>query len=477
MRAKLLWLLLACSCTQVEEAPPKEQEPPQDTGPPSPSTGEVRVQGGCAVQPDNVLRYDCTFTLPAPGPLTVTVEGGGRTRTLEGSTATLQHEMTVFLLTPQTDYIWSANSGPDVATGGFTTGPLPAAVDLRATVTGSGTTDSIVIPFQCGAPGHLVAINERGDVEWYQDMTQELGEDLNSLSVTGFDATTESAIALLHHSHITEFDWRGRPLGSASLGTDYDLPTHHSVYRRDGKRFVLNAEAYPLVDGTYLLDGVYIFDTAWSVLGSWSLRDLLTPSGGGMPGGYWGAEFPGAIDFSHSNSIYVDEQGDWILSMRGLHTVIKVRGDLDAPDFGALMWSLSSTAWSPFGTDYLVTSAGGITAKLDFSDQHHAHFEDDGGLWVFDNRGFGEHSRGIRMSLDDTFAVADIDRSLDLPERCSVQSSVYRLPNEHALLTCATSQTLYEFDTTSPDPIWQATVTCGEDGRAPTTHRGQPIFW
>ena len=477
MRGAYLLVPLLVGCGG-EDGPSAQGASTGDTARATSSTSPAPLQGGCAVQSDNVLRYDCVFHLAEPAPLTLAVSGGSRGHTLQSTEPSEQHAFTVVLLKPGTPYDWTVDAGSASLSGSFTTSALPPEVDLRATVTGVGTTDSIVIPFQCGAPGHLVAIDALGEVEWYQDMTSSLdGDDLDGLALSGFDATPESVIGLLHHSHITEFDWSGTSTGSASQGTDYTLPTHHSVHRSPGRRYVLNADTHLLPDGNYLLDGVYVFDADWSPLGEWSLREALTPSGGGPAGGYWGAEFPGAIDYSHTNSIHVDENLDWILSMRGLNTVIKVRGDLGAPDFGALIWSLSSSALSPLGSDYLVTSSQAITPQMDFSDQHHAHVEADGGLWLFDNRAFGENSRGIRMRLEDAYGVADIERVVTHPERSAEQSSVYLLPNDHTLLTCANSQTLYEYAPASTEPVWTATLSCPEGNRAPLTLRGQPVFW
>ncbi len=472
IRVVVVALLVGCggpdNSVRIEETDTVPTTTDTDDPPP-------QLSGGCAVQPENVLRYDCVFDLTGSADLEISLEGGDRSQIFHSEEILDRHEITLWRMRPETTYSWTAVADGGQLSGEFTTGPLPSAVDIEAVVTGTGTADSIVVPFQCGAPGHLISIDSTGQVEWYQNMTIGLGVGLQGVLITGFDATSDSLIALLGRIGIAEYDWTGELIGGALVGQEYAQPTHHAVFRKDELRFVLNVDVYAEPDGDYLMDGIYVFDSDWNVLGEWSLRDVLTPSGGGPGGGYWASEFPGAIDYSHANGIYVDDSGDWIVSMRGLDTVIKVRGDLAAPDFGWVIWSLTTSVFSPFSSDYLVTSTNGVTQQLDFSDQHHAHLEDDGGLWMFDNGRFGDDSRGIRMTLDDANAIADIDAVFQLPELCAVQSSVYRLPNGHALLTCATSQKIYEFDGVSPDPVWEAALGCPEAGGTPLMVRGQPV--
>ena len=477
MRALVALSLIGCGGKDLGTVPDK----PTDTAPPPVTdTDDIAapwLSGGCSAQDDNALRYNCVFNLSAQDSLQLSLDGPGRDQLYASDAVTDRHELTLYLLTPSTEFTWIASAGGHQLAGTLTTGPLPPDVDIVADVTGVGTADTIVVPFQCGAPGHLVAVDERGQVEWYQNMTRNLGDGLNGINIDGFDASAESLIGLLGHAGIAEYAWEGEQLGSALVGQDYDKPTHHSVFRRDGQRFVLNADDYVEPDGTYVMDGIYVFDADWNVVDEWALRDILAPSGGGAPGGYWGSVFPGAVDYSHSNGIYVGDTSEWIVSMRGLHTVIGVQGASAAPDFGSLQWALTTSGFSPFTTDYLVTSSNGATADPSFSDQHHAHIEDDGGLWLFDNGNFGQDSRALRMTLRDDYDVADIDQVFQLDELCAVQSSVYLLPNAHVLVTCAGTQTIYEFDGASPEPIWEVKLSCAQGGNAPLMVRGQPIFW
>jgi len=454
---------------------PTDSDPPTDTDTDT-DAPLGPFSGGCEVQDDNVLRYDCTFELEEAGPVSVSLEGGSRSQVFSSTEVAHRHVIALYLMTGETNYTWTATADQSVLLGQFTTGALPPVADIYADITGTGTTDTIVVPFQCGGPGQLVAIDERGQVEWYQNMTVGFGEGPGVL-LAGFDASAASLIGLLGHSGIAEFAWTGERLGGGKVGVDYPLPTHHSVFRKGSLRFVLNANSFTEADGTYVMDGVYVFDADWAVLDEWSLREVLTPSGGGPIGGFWADEFPGTVDYSHGNGIDVDDAGDWILSFRGLNTVIKIRGDPVAPDFGSVLWALTTSGLSPFTSDYSVISSNGATTEPFFNEQHHAHLEDDGGLWLFDNGEFGADSRGMRMMLDDNAATADIDQVFQLDTFCSVQSSVYRLPNGHALVACAGNQTLYEFDGVSSEPVWLASLGCNQAASTPLMVRGQPVFW
>lgn len=438
----------------------------------------------CQVQPDNALRIDCSYVLDEDAPLLVQVRKDGlEIDRATSDTPARTHAFTFWNLDPETTYTLRAVPGGRTDRAweeSVTTDPLPEVVDLAIERSGAPTVEHVLFPFQCGGPGHLVLVRASdGQVVWYQDITggTQLGKNIR---VDGFefDAASGTVLALLGHLGVREFTFEGEVTFEAGkvLDPPLGLPTHHDAHRLGDRRYVLNADAHIEADGAYVMDGVYVLAPDGSVEAEWSMRDHVTPSGGGPGGGYWQAEYPDAVDYTHTNNLYVDPSGDWLLSSRATNTTLKVRGDPDAADFGEIVWALNTWLGVPFASDFEVISSNGVTDQLILSDQHHTTFDDDGLLMMFDNGRPNDHSRGVALALDEANGVADIVDAWPLDQHCPIQGSIFRLPNQHVLLTCPTLRTFYEFAPGETTPLFTMGVQCAQGDEKPLVVRGQPVF-
>lgn len=451
----------------------------------TPGPGEGALPGpvanpSCALQDDNALRLDCAITLDAPGPVDLLVMDGELVvRRFASDDTASEHAVTLWGLRAEHTYTVRVvpRSDPGAAWDErITTGALPQNIRLVAPPTGTSGTDAVLFPFQCGGPGHLVLVDTTdGEVLWYQPIID--GTDLPELlKVDGFeyDAERGSIVLLAGHKGVREIDWTGRVLLETGIFYGLERPTHHDVHSRGDLTYALNAAAHVEPDSEYVLDGVYVFGADGEVAATWDLRDHLTPSGAGPASGYWSLEFPGAVDYTHTNGLFVDEAGDWILSSRAMHTILKVVGDPDAPDFGDILWALTTNSGSAFESDFEVVSSGGIT-DLTFSDQHHANLDADGHLLMFDNGNGAELSRALDIVLDEALGTADIVDTWSLEEHCPIQSSAFRLPGGNVLVTCATSRSFSEFAPGVDAPVWTMKAECADTDDRPLAVRGQPI--
>ena len=240
-------------------------------------------------------------------------------------------------------------------------------------------------------------------------------------------------------------------------GSFYGKP-HHDVFRRDGRTYVLVQES---VDGV-LLDAVQVFDASGAPEAVWRLADHLDPA----------VDRHGYLinDYSHANSIWVDEAGDWYLSSRHLSAVFKVAG-LEAPDAGEVRWVLVG--------DPEETRVEGTLQLLDeasFVRQHNVHVTPDGRLALFDNRlQFPERSRVLWLAIDEQAGTAAVDQLWTLPLHCPFQGGAWTTPAGTALATCAPHRIAFELAPDDEEPVAQLEVSCASAGQDSYVPRMVPL--
>lgn len=462
MRALLL-LLFACG--------PAATKPGGPSGP-TPT---------CVRQAENALRFDCAVRLPEADALEILLLDGGEVAARFHSPPSDLHTPTLWGLSPQTAYtarFVPASRPAEAWEEPLSTGALPSALQLETVQTGTPTVEHLLFPFQCERPGHLVLLRiSDGTVVWYQ----RVGADLpigHLVKVDGFelDAPSRSIDVLVAHSVVRRFAWTGEILMETGLYFDtLPRPTHHDLHRQGPWTVALNAADHEGPEGSYVVDGVYVLDEAGGVVQEWDLIDHLVLEGG-RPGGYWSIEFPGSIDYTHANNIFVTDDGDWLLSFRAFHSMLRVAGP-ESPDFGEIRWALSTLPDPLLGSDFQVVSTHGATARTRITNPHHATFDELGRMLLFDNghgQG-GQTSRVLALVVDEDAGVADIVEAWDLPLHCPVQGSVYPLPSGNLLATCPTHQTVYELAPDEPEPVWSLKASCTALNTRPLMVRAQPV--
>ncbi len=441
MRASFLasaWVIGCTGGTTSDDAGETDVDTDQvvvgtaDTGAPDPA-----LSVACAMSADNPLRASCEVAVVPPAVVEITLtrdDGGAPERTFNSPEGTDAASVVLYWMAPETDYTWTASvpTAPDLGevTGALRPGALPAELGITTTVTGTASASLYGLASPCSEVSAAVIVDGAGVPQWIQPI-----ESQGYVDAVTF--TEDGTVLALVGSDITEYALDGTVLLHLERGTDFAERIHHDVFRRDGLTYGLFQEAVQSGPGDYLMDGFYVFDAAGAIVGEWHLIDHHVP--------VIGTQIPLGIDYSHANSIWVDEAGDVLVSFRHLSAFAKIAG-LQAADSGAIRWTVSGDpTHSPLGGGFTLTaSAGGIET---FELQHNVHPLPSGAYALFDNRkSFLEPSRVLQLQVDPVALTADISAVYTLPEHCPFQGGAWHTDAGNPIGTCAPLRTAYEFD-------------------------------
>lgn len=107
-----------------------------------------------------------------------------------------------------------------------------------------------------------------------------------------------------------------------------------------------------------------------------------------------------SIEHTHGNSIFVDTDGNWIVSNASTNDVVKIN-----PVSGEIVWRFGGKK-----NDFKIINDNEANAPLYFSLQHDVHKLDNGNLLMFDN-GFlrnNKYSRAVEYKLDEEKKIAEM---------------------------------------------------------------------
>jgi hypothetical protein len=426
---------------------------------PDPETAApVNVLGAtCAADPDNALRATCRVELSGPGELAVEVSDGEETAAFTLA-ADAVADVPIWGLTADTDWAWTATAGGAERSGSFRTGPLPDAllVDPGRTGAGPSTLVQVLAPFDCAGGGWVTVLDAAGRPRWYADTGTR---DVDMVQFTE-DATF---VLVADRTTLVELDLAGR---DRLRKDDFGLPVHHDVLRRNGKIWTLLADAWPEDDGnTYVEEIVVALDDAGDEVWRWQEHDHLDATAAAAPGGgYWDHTFPGAIDAWHTNGLYVTDGGDVILSLLHEGSLL----ELSSAD-GSISWVLGG-GHDPSSLPSSFALTGGDGVDPGFSGQHDPGMAPNGDVTVFDN----DRGRGVELALDPSSGTATLVGAWDPALSCPVQSSLFALPGDHRLVTCADQRTMVEYDAAGVE-VGRMAPTCDNGEILPRMARGQPV--
>lgn len=453
---KTLFCLLLAACGGEEDRPqpvPDEttpgEAPPDDPAPPVP------LDVACTVDPDNTLRYRCSATTDPPASVTLTLQkaSGGDIRTYVSPKVAGHHAFTVWLIAPLTEYAWEATTrsvDPVAARGAFTTGQVPDGANITFALEGTASFPYLLAASACAEGAYAVIASTEGEVLWYHGFEDAFYPSIDSLSFT-----EDGTILAIVNSEIIEVDLYGNELMRLERFVDFEELVHHDVFRKDGYTWALQKYQVDHAGEELSFDGFYVFDPSGVLVADWRLYDHFQPPGP-VNGDFFGT------DYSHANSLWVDETGDVLFSMRHLSAIAYIEGDLASPDFGTILWRMSGDPNDPdFGTDFALTSAAPDVSPT-FEQQHNVHFLPDGTLTMFDNRlEWQEPSRLLHLSYDLAAGAAVIEAAYPLPLHCEFQGGAWHTAGGNPVATCAPQAQAYEFDLGVTDtPRWTADMDC-----------------
>lgn len=435
-----------------------------DTGGDTVPTGDTGPTGGpptlltvaCAATA-NALRFECAVDVEPAQAVALTfvrADGLSATRTVSSDDAVGEHVLPLYFMAPEQDYdvtayatAWPADA---VATS-VTTGSLPASLASSLAMTGTSTMGMIGSHFPCSSDAVAVVYDTTtGDLLWYEGM--DPGGTFGSLDMVQF--TEDFTVLGESTGDVIEVDLMGADVvrlldlddafGVTAGGLFGNF--HHDIFKRDGVYYVFYQEEYGSGFNPDILDVVVLFDGTGAELARWQPLDHLA-----LPGD-WGG------DFLHTNTIFVDEAGDILLSWLSQDTVAKIEGDWTTADFGTPLWMLEGGTGDLVGT--VTTDWSAVPAPAAFDGQHSLTIRPDGRLMLLDN----DNGRGLVIALDEATGTATVDAAYDTREsRCGPQGTARSTLGGNAVVGCM-GDFVREYDAASGAMIWEAEVQCSSGG-------------
>lgn len=403
---------------------------------------------------ENALRFSCAATVENEQSVTFRFWPTGNsseTIIFTSDQKTSEHSFHPYLMWAETAYSWEVEGQSDgaKASGSWHTTSLPENAQVTYEIEGTSSAEYVLFVSPCSE--FVLIGSTEGQTVWYQAMDGGTGERIANVSWTEdhtFLANTTS--------RLVEYDAQGNEILVLKQGEDYEHDIHHEAYRKDGLTYVLYR--FPVyVEGVLdaVEEGFYVFD------GNTQIGDVrLTDSFG--PEDRVDSTNPDYTDYSHSNSLSVDDVGDVIVSFRHQSSIAKIVGNPNSDNFGDWIWGLqglSSDAGPGFPNDFSIVAPEGVVA--DFEQQHHAHFLPDGSLSLFDNRSISsEPARVLRIALDEVSRTASIEQAYLLPDDCSFAGGSAHTAAGNPIGTCAPTREAFEFDALSAEQVWYAQMTC-----------------
>lgn len=227
----------------------------------------------------------------------------------------------------------------------------------------------------------------------------------------------------------------------AAMGVHEITGFHHEAQEMPDGKFLVLASSERLLKNVQgsgevdvIGDTILVLDQELKVFWAWDSFDHLDPGklavsgevctvgGGGCPPFYLADK---ANDWLHSNSLQLAPDGNILMSVRHMDSVVKIDYQ-NGVAFGEVLWR--------FGRD------GDFTVLSDDpwpwqSHQHDANILDDGTLLLYDNGNTRRssdslaHSRGQRWQLDESTMTAKLLLNADVGVYAPAVGSAQRLPS------------------------------------------------
>jgi hypothetical protein len=280
-----------------------------------------------------------------------------------------------------------------------------------------------------------------GDLVWYQDV--DPGGSLGMLDMVRF--TDEMTIIGESEGTIVEVDLMGNDLTRFSTSYGGCCGLNHDVFKApDGTYW----SQYQQQTGLLTLDNIVVLDAAGVEQYEWRPADHLA-----IPAGARG-------DWLHTNSEYVDANGDFYLSWLTRNSIAKFEGDRTAPNWGERIWIMTGNGLAgQLGNDITVDWSG-VPGDDGFGGQHNAHLRRDGRLMFLDN----DNGRGVVMTVDEVAMTATVDAVYETRENsCGAQGTAADTRAGNAVVACA-SEWVREYDLATASQIWEAELHCFNGG-------------
>jgi hypothetical protein len=298
--------------------------------------------------------------------------------------------------------------------------------------------------------GGPMILDNKGHYVWLKPASKSAPDTLNfqvqrwqnKPVLTYWDGTVSNTGEMLGSWHV--LNDRYKEIAKLPAITDGWQPSAHEFYVTKAGTALVTGYRYlqhrdlsskgGSTDQTLLDSGVLEYDIkTGKLLRAWSADEHIPMSEGVPPAN---PNSPAAYDPWHINSIDVDKDGNWLVSMRNTWAIYKV-----SPTTGAIIWTLGGK-----GNQFQIPD------NVAFAFQHDARWVANGEMSIFDNDccGFipqpsgppkaappvhGSQSRGMQIKVDETNKTVSLVTENKLYDLISgTQGNRQVLPNGNVLL-------------------------------------------
>jgi hypothetical protein len=347
------------------------------------------------------------------------------------SSASLEHNITIVGLRPQTSYQFTAvvtnqsgvitNSEPQT----FTTPSLPFDLpDIQLTTSSENSYGGITFFAVTGADARFIGVDEAGIPVWYLH-----GDDIPmTTNSPAIKYIGNSQLMLLLRREARIIDMLGNIVSS------YALPSyHHEATLLDNGNVAILVNAFQEINGNSVKgDIIEEYNTSGALVWSWSTFDYLDTER--FPGALSTREVDGAMEWTHANGIYQHDDGSLLLSVRSQSWVINI--DRTSGDINWIMGSAQGTVKASLQDKFLTLTQGSW-----MSAQHTPMEMTNGDILIFDNRNESElsgavnNSRVVRYQINPTAMTATQVFESVVDKYTQSLGDVDELPNGNIFIT------------------------------------------
>ena len=402
------------------------------------------------MNPYNSLIIDVDVTLDASSRVYVEYANprAGRFRTTTTESLDTHREISLVRLRPLTTYSYDVFVVDDQGraskewTGSFRAGPLPPGLNNAvAIVQGQPTYPLTLKEHNDDNFQGMVVLDSKGYIVWYFESTQGPPTAIAQKP----NGNLLYILNLLGLREITPLGEEVGRLDEKCISPPDQGRIHHEVFLMPENRVLyLSSEIHDAVlEGEVrpqTSDSIWVWDqNSGAARKLFEIFDFIPVDDRTIDSDLAASDVPevffwtgcrgveGVQDWTHSNSLFVTDRGNVVLSMRHLDQIVSI-----APDFQSIEWRLGGP-----GGDFKFQDAGDR-----FYHQHSAVELPNGNILLFDNGNLrpeeegGEYSRALELKLDfqNMTATKVWEYRYDPDFYAACCSNVTRLPDGNTLV-------------------------------------------
>jgi len=254
-------------------------------------------------------------------------------------------------------------------------------------------------------PGHMLIVNDEGDLNWYQKAPFNFKVSKYTKKNTFLAIISADTLKYSSGKEIVEVDLFGQLIRNIKTGdNNIHKIFHHEIgYDINGNLMVLTLEdrIYDLTSvggtkqDTVRGDGILILDDEGTKIWEWTVFDVMNP-----------IDYENILqekeDWLHANSLFQDTEGNYLMSFRNLNQIWKINASN-----GEIDWKLGGEQ-----DDFKLKD------ELKFYGQHNVRFNKNGEIELLDNdnKHIKKNKENRKNNRSDSFKVKNF-KQLSKSER------------------------------------------------------------